>query len=646
MAIAKGFPRSKNDDVEVGVSAVVDRWVKWKDDRNSKEAIWRECLDAFMSEFADGSEISEFRSQRFMPLTFEAIINVIGQAGRALFPSEDFFTAIGDNQQANQFSATRTIYMRNRVEASGLMQEFIAKHLFNLFLYGNGPYMLGWEARSLRAEPIEYNLPGQSATQSYAPKSSYAYDGPTFKSLDLFNFVIDPNGGSREGAVKIYRSFISKEELLDLAQQQIGPEAYSVYDLAQVKKAIKEKENPTDETSDSDTQARRENFGINDSDSHGDRDEIELLWAYGDFAIDDELFKHHIICVADRKFLIRGEKCPYKSGLSPLRMTALIPVQGLDELPYGMGIIEAALPLQELINIRANQVVDAMSLTINPMWTANEDAFTDTSIVSTPGGVVLVDGEPDKSLKRLEMPMQAISGLGEVNAYKAEFVDATGSYKNFGAQQAQKTATEVATSASLMASVVGHYVQRIEKEDLVPILVFWDCLEQQYFDPNSEVFARYEDGNNVQFQPITDQVIYQSYTWRAMGSGFTHLKETRLQQLLQIGVAAAQTQAAMGMDFEEWIKAALRECGRRDVEKLVPGVQEMMQRAASQGQMAPGLPGGAPGQMGQGGPLIAPGSRPPQGMAPGGRGAIPNAGGAQAITPQGGGGFRRLGNGV
>jgi hypothetical protein len=261
--------------------------------------------------------------------------------------------------------------------------------------------------------------------------------------------------------------------------------------------------------------------------------------------------------------------------------------------------------------------------------------------------VILVDGEPDENLKRLEMPMQALTGLGEVNTYKAEFVDATGSYKNFGAQQAQKTATEVATSASLMASVVGHYVQRIEKEDLVPILVFWDCLEQQYFDPTSEVFARYEDGANVQFQPITPQVIYQSYTWRAMGSGFTHLKETRLQQLLHIAIAAAQTPAAMAMDFEEWVKAALRETGRRDVEKLVPGVMQMMvKNAASQQALPPGLAQGAPGQMGQGGATIAPGSRPPQGMAPGGRGAMPNAGGAPAITPQGGGAGRGLGAGL
>lgn len=619
--------------------AVTERWKRWKNGRKAKEDIWDECFNMFVSEFSDTSEIDDFRSQRYVPLSFEAIMNVNSQMQKGLFPNDRFFTAVGDSRAAQEHEKIRTIYMQNRMEASGFVEEYVASHVWQLLVFGNSPYMLGWDSRRSRSRQtfkdkdgeerpgFQYQVGGETVEHSISP---YIYDGPTFQTLDLYNFVRDPFADSTShGEIKIYRSKISKAELQAQAETEVN--GYSVYDKKAVKAALDDSEDVPKETSDSQEQARREAFGISDTDKP-DADEVELLWAHGDFPL-KEMHVDYIVVVVNRKHLIRCELSPFKSGLSPLRMTGLIPVKGL---PYSLGILESAIGQQEIVNIRTNQTIDSMALILNPMFKAKDDGVLDIeNIVSSPGAAVLVD-EMD-SFEWLYPPQQAFTGYNEANVHKAEFVDATFSHKNFGAQSREQTATEVAASASMMATVLGRFVQRCENEDIENVLLWFDEVEKQFYDPNAEdPFARYEKGGKEEFATVGPEVIYKPYTWKAQGSGFTHLRETRVQQLFAWGTNMAQTPGVQGIDWEEYGRIMLREMGRRDADKLLPGMKGMLDEAQETGEIPPQLQAilqaqGAGGEAGGEG-LIAPGSRNAPGVPPSRRGAIPNAGGGAIPT--------------
>lgn len=633
MGLQEGLTRKEKD---LFISAVADRWKKWKNGRVSKEEVWDECFKAYLSEFADNAEIQEFRSQRWVPVSFEAVENVKAQKAKALFPAGNFSNARGDNDQAAKYEKLRTIYMGNRLEAADVVEKYSSSHIWQNLVFGNSPYMLGWEARSSRSRHSYKDDDGnQQAGIQYTDSegqlqvyrtSPYVYDGPSYEPLDLFNFVRSPFADDvSQGEIKIYRSLISKAELLALAEEEIN--GYSVYDLKAVKKALDTKDDAPKESSDSQAQTRKEHFGISSTDTR-DEDTVELLWAHGDFSIENHLWRDYIVVLVNREDLIRCEKSPFLSGLSPLRMSSLIPVKGL---PYGLGILESALGQQDIINIRTNQVIDCMALTLNPVVIADLSRVNNVEdIISAPGAVWDVEETVPPPIVPVFLPQQAFQGYTEANIHKAEFVDATFSHKNFGAQTREQTATEVATSASAIQTVLGRMAQRAENIDLEQIFLWFDETEKQYFDPSREVFARYSD-DDQRFEQITPEVIFQHYTWKATGSGATAMAEVRLQQLFQWAIAMAQTPAAGDVSYVEVGRAALRDMGRRDAEKLMPGLQEKMNEAQQTGEVTAEVMAAVQAQQGAGpgGASIPPGSRNPQGLAPSGRGAIPNAGGGQ-----------------
>ena len=625
------------------LEAVTKRYKKWKNDRTDKEETWQECFDAFICAFSDDTEIAEFRSQRFIPLSFEAVMNVQSQMAKGLFPSTAFFTAQGDNPQSQKYEKLRTIYMQNRMEASGFVEEFVSGHIWQLLVYGNAPYRLSWDNRRSRSrqtyetEEGEQRLGYQVGNQEFSI-SPYIYDGPKFESLDLFNFYRSPHADdSSHGEIKIYRELISKADLLDQCEEVYelsdGTE-WTLFDKKEVKKALQEASEPPKEKSDSDKQTRHQAFGIQGTDKF-DEDTLEIITAVGDFPIDNELFKDYTVSIINRKYLVRCELSPYTSGLSSLRMGQLIPIKGM---PYALGILENALSLQEVTNITTNNTIDSANMIKNPPLLVRDDGVIDADDLVYKPGVVWSVEDVDTTIKPLFLPQHAMSGYTESNILKEMFKDATMSHASFGSQAQPRTATEVATDAGMMQTNVGRLIQRTENKDIEDILLFFDEAEKQFYDPESEVFQRYEDN---EFEQITPEVIYGSYTWKAVGSGFTHLRDLRVQQLNQLLISAAQTPAAKGVDFVAAFQAQLNDMGRRDTEKIMPGVEAMMRKAVETGEIPPQLleealqiaqqlakqrsqgsaggPGG-PGRMG-------PQPQTPPGMAPSRGNAIPNLGG-------------------
>ena len=81
------------------VKHIMGQWTSLKLERQSREATWHECEMAWLSQFTDDTEVADYRSQRYIPLIWQAINNVYSQMMSSMFPGDYFAAARGDNPQ-------------------------------------------------------------------------------------------------------------------------------------------------------------------------------------------------------------------------------------------------------------------------------------------------------------------------------------------------------------------------------------------------------------------------------------------------------------------------------------------------------------------------------------------------------------------
>lgn len=591
------------------VGAVVDFYNGARKDRLDKERRWGLCEKAFMCEWdTEISKISEYDSQNYVPSLFEAMMNTRAQIAKAMFPHDHHVLAVACEEAASRHAEARTLFMANRLRDSQFRQRYIEHHLPRALIIGNAPIMLEWEKRR-KNRGKKRKIKTESGNFEYKPRD-WRYSGPAFRSLDIFNWVIESGELDQERARKAYEVYVSKSWLRGLGKEDDDGE--SICDAAAVRACLDE--DPAKRPVENSRIGRASQFGIQMEE--GESHQVKIHIAHGVWDLGDG-FEDWLIWIGNDKHVLRFEVNPCEAGIAPMYLTKLIDIPGMT---YAAGLAEFALGLQETINIRTAQVSDAMGLVVNPMWKAKRDGVLDLDdIVSGPGNVF--EMEDTKNLEVLETPLQAMAALGEINTYKAELVDATFSHRNFGAQSRQATATEVATSAALQASVVALLVNDLEVDDIEGVICpFFDEIEKQHWSDSEEPrVATYEVDGKPAYKKITPEVLFQQYDWKAIGSGYTMLRELRTQQTIQILGMSAQTPAVMGTDYEYSARKLLMDLGHRDTDKMVPGEVAMAVRKAIAQMVAPQL-----GAAGAGGPA---GANQPPGMAPLGRGAIPNAGG-------------------
>jgi hypothetical protein len=233
------------------------------------------------------------------------------------------------------------------------------------------------------------------------------------------------------------------------------------------------------------------------------KDAIELLERWGDFVVETEegekkLFKNHVAVVANRKTLIRFEPNPNAHGLPPHQMFVLQPEPAET---YGKGVLEPALGIQDAINVRLNQVIEANALVVNPQYLVRNDGTIDIdSFISAPGALHMVN-DVNTSIAPLATPSNASLGFQEIGFLLAQFNEATNAMKAFTTADYQKSATEVAAMQGMANSRFAQMVKHIERTFVMIALRMQIQLNQQFMD--EAMWIRVVNPTNV--PPALDQ---------------------------------------------------------------------------------------------------------------------------------------------
>jgi hypothetical protein len=609
MGIELQVKRGKGKHQEALAVYLHGKYKAWKLERSTLETTWHRLDKQFVCQLPDDTELSEFKSQRPFPMAWEAVWNVTSNVKKAMFPNDYWFGADGMTPEARDTEEVRESLMRDRLKAMKFVPRY-EEHLVQLMKLGNSCQVRGWQLQPSRRKDgkdvYEYTARGESGPEkAIYSKPLRRYDGPHFEHISIYDAVIDTRSRDHDTALKMYRIKVPRQTIIDGSQGD-NPRYHNTKDLLDMKGGGEEF------SSDTQRKSRESERGVSEGSAGEDDTDIDLLVGHGDFTVNGVFYRNHIFEIGNDKHLIRLEPNAYDCGEPPIRFSRLFVNPGET---YGFGLLEVNEGIGDLIEVRENQIVDALNLVLNPVFIGGGDGKIDLDNLAIYPGAVIESVDPD-AIKPLEMPMQALAGMQDTGRLQAHYMDGTFSHKSFGANVERRTATEVATSAAMMSAVINMLVRKLEEEDLEPLLAFFDELEQQYYNQTSPQSTRMDVGDDTKFQEVSPEVIYQDYRWRAMGSGFTHLEEMRQQKMVMFLQQAAQIPALrFAIDWEFAGKDFLQGMNKRDVERLIPGFPEMMKKGQSGerfSELAP--PGGGP-QAGAG-PSGAPGVPPSQGSPP------------------------------
>jgi hypothetical protein len=465
--------------------AVLESWNRLKDERVDKESRWQECLLAYDSRHGKGyAEVSQYKSRRYLPLSFEAAENVSSHLTQGIMPHDEWFQMMGRTPDDEKAAKAMAALMKWQHYRTGFRAK-VALLMKQACIFGSVPWAVHWKqdytysadmeghADNMAAYFAQQHLGQQGPPPQVPMQPKRIYDGPCLEVGNIFDYVQERHHLDVGYPLRIVRQTCSIEYLKQEAiKNNFG---WSKYENIE---DIRESNTSNLEASDSLKRQIELANGIADMPTDG----VELLIAMGDIPLkgngENAVLRNHICVIANRSTLIRCEPSPYAHGKSAWQLFSLVP----DPLDlYGKGILESALGIQDLANVRWNQVIEANHRNINQEFVAVLDGIFDVDqFVSAPGAVHQVAQQGN--LQALRAQVDVSSGFSELGFLKSEFNEATNAMKAFTTADYQKSATEISAIQGMMNSRFSEMIRHIETTFLIPCLQMQCDLNQQFMD--------------------------------------------------------------------------------------------------------------------------------------------------------------------
>ena len=462
---------------------VLALWRREKDARIQKEQIWDECFRARDSIFGGTwLELRNFRSKRYLPVSNQAVENVTSHLVQGVIPHDDWMQVEGRTPDDDASAKPMAELLKWQHFKTGFESE-TTKILRQAVTCGQAPWCMTWTQdinsvpdNAAHAQAMgEYMadlqsgaLPPESPVPTAPQMAKTVYDGPALTSCSIYDYVEERQNRGSSYPARVIRSFVDKAHLLEWSK----PSAFghSIYENV---KDISENQTQT-EASDGIVRAQDSDRGFSDV----PRDAVELLEFWGDLVLDGTLFKNHVAVVANRTTLIRFEPNPFAHGLPPWNMFVLKPRPNDN---YGEGSLEPALDLQDAINVRFNQIIDANNISGNPDFLYVDDGVFDAdNYISAPG-----IGHRVSDINKVQwrqIPSNSGIGMQELGFLLAQFNESTNAMKAFTTADYQKSATEVSAIAGATDSSFAQIIKHVERTFVMPALRMQIELNQQLMD--------------------------------------------------------------------------------------------------------------------------------------------------------------------
>lgn len=510
-------------DEQAVVAAVVEQVTKLNQGKRNKMYLWQESIYAWERKFGDTwGEIADNRSHRYIPTGFQVASTAVAQYMQALMPADRFFKAVGRNKiaQANSFSLEAKLrWDFYRTDFRDTFEKF----LISCVVTGQAIYTVQWVKESTQivdeeaaAAKYELEQAGQTvelndpANLGVPTKSIETFAGAKLFVGDPFNYVQERSPDDDRYAFRAYRSERTKEYI----ETYWGPlKDAGGRPLYKNIESIQSGEITAD-CNDDLKRAIETSMGY----SPLPKDKVEIITFCGNLIVPGKgLYPNCFGVIANRRTLLRFCYNPFAFGIPPWQCFVLNP-DPFDPYGYGIGKVEPILGLQDIINVRSNQTIDANAIAITPPLNVVLDGITDTrQIVWGPGQKLY--SRAAGNIAPIQVNERALNlGLQEIQYYKSEVASTAGVYGSTSATPEGASATEAGGLQKVAGTVSAKEAKRIETLGLNKILRMAAAMNQQCFDPNSKVSVRlFVDETGRVTNPANGQTLPNGIHWAEIG---------------------------------------------------------------------------------------------------------------------------------
>jgi len=643
--IIKGVPL--NELLSIGM----DFWTTEKAARRTKELIWQECWLAYDSKFGDTwKELAQYRSRRYLALPWLAVENVKAKYTQGIMPNEDWFGLMGrtpDHDNNARFMQALMVWQQNKMR---FRQKF-AMAMAHATIFGNIPYQVKWDRHETNVPDVQgfadiLQQKGMDLQNGLEPemempevptKEMLLYDGPDFEIGNIFDFVIQRSPDSYERAMRAARFVKSKAHLKELAEpDEFGQAIYEGID--DLEDQVNNQEN-----SDNLKYQVEAKIGFNQQNR---RYGIELIEIWGNFALQDgTYYENHVLTIGNRSKVIRFEPNPFSHGQYAWQLFRLFPEPNE---PYGRGILEPALGINDDIQVRMNQVIDANSLIINPMFKYKDDGILDPAeLIAAPGNAIAMADV--NNLQPVMSIDKSATGFQEINFLIAMFNQITGATNILDQAGSPVSATQANIEATMANARDAEVIRHIKKELVERLFKMWYGLNQQFMDQSVavRVTASQVQGGIVDphtgiklqssgpiFMNIQPQDIAGDFDFIFQGADDVAASAQKAAQQLQfIGTLLQNPEVAQRFKYYDFLTDIFARNGLPQAWRWLKTDQEVM--LEQQQQLAMQQAAAAAGAGGPGGPQAGPGNAPQQQGGSGGPGSVAGVPESRPAAPGG-----------
>ena len=611
-------------DLQYTADWINSTWKQEKRRRSTAETtIFRDCFLFGKSKFGGDAEpgvSGDDLSSRFIPDSENGVDTVSAQLVRLTMPNDSFFMALPmhPTEQANGAAAVTSLlkyyHRRSKFRQQALQ---IVKQAATC---GLGAWVLDWTTEAGMVPDVVLMKQMYAQQQASAllngtkPKPLPAlppmkrvvnYQGQTIQPVNIFDMVIQTDR-PYEQACRLMK--FRRDDAYLKAMSKEDNFGYARYTVPKNTEPSLDPDN-----SDAVRIELAQASGLQPLPMGSGTDKMnELIQVMGDIPVKfkdgtEVTIPCCVVTLLNQKDVIRLEVMPTSTSRIPMGIYQWNP---RPNDPYGSGVLERNLGLQDAINTRMNQSIMANGMAINPMVFYKPDGLFDPSeFVAFPGAAFpYMTTKPEPFV----IPDQAMQGFNEVKMLQGMFSDGIGALINNS--QGDTSATEATIVASLGQSRFGLIAENFELTFLEEVITQELLMAQMFM--SKEEMVRVSDpldpGALPSVMPVDQTVIQGEY--QVYVSGMLDMAQNAAKMGELISMTQAFGQIPPLQQQMNWTAYASMILRMKGFGEYLPSIFPSQPSGGMNG--APNAPN-PQGMAGAGGSSTAGGTSSPAGMASG-----------------------------
>lgn len=531
-------------------------------------------------------KFAAYRNNVHLPLLFSVIQSDVARKVQTSFGAWPIVQFTGYSHEETYKARKNEVLVSAQMKDCGSFEKAVDFYT-SADMYGTAIARVGWKT-DIRKEKIRLQDPAGGIISQTTNKTYF--EGPDWDVVDILDFWPQPGKKLKDADWVIHRYYKDLDELERMA-------ATGYYDQTAINQL---KQQGTMPSSQGDEWQTRVNVYRSYNDYEARRSEkfakpVEIWEMWGkvpsEFASDGIVDR--VITIANGKVVLRNRPNPFWHGQIPF--LAYCP-QPDPHYFHGPGKIEIAEKMQYTANRLVNQKLDALDLTVDPMWLANSSLGIDSQALMTKAGrVIKIDGpigedmirtlSPD--LRGLQAAYQEVEFLWQAIQQSTGIIEDT--VQGAPASRRQTAREFMGRQENVLTRLMLE--ARLAEECFVePLADLFVAMNKQFLPVPKEIRIL---GSDAMINPITgmrfptqtttmqlDDIVHD-YRARAVGSTQMLGKQLQQQQLMTLmQVAGGNPVAAQMINWTAFIRQLFEVFDLKNVDELLLTEPTQMNKAA------------------------------------------------------------------